>query len=231
MEGYKGRTIGRGMKPRGTHDNRAEDTRIVPMDTEDDEGHQSENLKILRDPDQRLPDPHNLETPISEDSPIGSESGPDDGFVAVTEANPLADLMRKSAEHNEQEVSAGMANLLNLNENPNPTGGEILKSDGAIITTTMTMEEIQERFPLRSLHIPVPDFVTPLGTDNTITVGPPMGLGEQPDGTFKIVVTIPEGYIEPMRQQAESDHETLEEWASKNYSEYLASWWSPPRMA
>lgn len=52
-------------------------------------------------------------------------------------------------------------------------------------------------------------------------------IGERPDGTFGLVVTIPEGLIEPIRQQAESDRVTPEEWVSTRLVEYMDSWWQP----
>jgi hypothetical protein len=54
-------------------------------------------------------------------------------------------------------------------------------------------------------------------------------IGENPDGTFGLVVTIPEGYIEPIRGQAESDGVSPEDWVSTRLNEYLESWWSAPK--
>jgi hypothetical protein len=53
------------------------------------------------------------------------------------------------------------------------------------------------------------------------------GLGERPDGTYGLVVTIPEGMIEPIREQAKSDKISAEEWVSTRLTEYLESWWQP----
>jgi hypothetical protein len=54
-------------------------------------------------------------------------------------------------------------------------------------------------------------------------------LGEQPDATFKLVVTLEEGYIEPVRQWAESDGLTVEEWVSRLVQQYLESWSQAPK--
>lgn len=54
-------------------------------------------------------------------------------------------------------------------------------------------------------------------------------LGQRGDGTFGLVVTIPEGLIEPIRGQAESDGLSSEEWVSVRLNEYLESWWSAPK--
>jgi hypothetical protein len=54
-------------------------------------------------------------------------------------------------------------------------------------------------------------------------------VGERSDGTFGMVLTIAEGYIDPIRQQADSDGVTPEEWVSQRFNEYLETWWSPPK--
>jgi hypothetical protein len=54
-------------------------------------------------------------------------------------------------------------------------------------------------------------------------------LGQQEDGTFKIVVTIREGLISPIEQQAEADRQTSEEWVSERFGEWLDSWWAAPQ--
>jgi hypothetical protein len=51
------------------------------------------------------------------------------------------------------------------------------------------------------------------------------GIGQQPDGTFKLVVTIAEGYFEGIKSQAESDGVTPEEWVSTRLGDYMEQWW------
>jgi hypothetical protein len=60
-------------------------------------------------------------------------------------------------------------------------------------------------------------------THSDTTVGP------REDGTFGIVVSIAEGYMEGIRQQAASDRMTPEAWVTQRLEEYLETWWSPPR--
>lgn len=55
------------------------------------------------------------------------------------------------------------------------------------------------------------------------------GLGEQPDGTFNLVLNIPEGLIEPIREQAASDGVTPEEWCRIRFVEMMDSWWEGPK--
>jgi len=59
----------------------------------------------------------------------------------------------------------------------------------------------------------------------------PEGLGEQPDGTYKLVVTVPEGYIGGIETQAEADGVSLERWVSDRLEEVFQSWWSAPKSS
>jgi hypothetical protein len=54
-------------------------------------------------------------------------------------------------------------------------------------------------------------------------------LGEQENGSYKLVTTIPEGYVEAVRQWAEGDGVTMEEWVDRQLSAYLENWGSPAR--
>jgi len=53
--------------------------------------------------------------------------------------------------------------------------------------------------------------------------------GERPDGTYGLVVTIPEGMIEPIREQAASDGISPEEWVTMRLVEVLETWWYPAK--
>lgn len=54
-------------------------------------------------------------------------------------------------------------------------------------------------------------------------------LGQQADGTFKVVLAIDEGYIESIRQEAEANSMTAEQWCSQQFNFFLESWWSKPK--
>lgn len=55
------------------------------------------------------------------------------------------------------------------------------------------------------------------------------GIGKRPDGTFGMLVTIPEGYLDPVKEQAASDGVSPEEWMSTRVVELLENFWSPAR--
>lgn len=50
-------------------------------------------------------------------------------------------------------------------------------------------------------------------------------LGQRQDGTYGVVIGIAEGYIEGVKQQAESDNMTIEAWLEQKLNEYLEQWW------
>ena len=54
-------------------------------------------------------------------------------------------------------------------------------------------------------------------------------LGQQSDGTFKLVLSVDEGYIESIKQEAESNGMTAEQWCSQQFNFFLESWWAKPK--
>lgn len=52
-------------------------------------------------------------------------------------------------------------------------------------------------------------------------------LGEQSNGSVKIVTTIPEGYYNAVKDWAESAGLTVEEWIDQCLSQYLETWGQP----
>lgn len=54
-------------------------------------------------------------------------------------------------------------------------------------------------------------------------------LGQQADGTYKLVLTVQEGYAESIKQEAEANGRTPEEWCSEQFNFFIESWWSPAK--
>ena len=54
-------------------------------------------------------------------------------------------------------------------------------------------------------------------------------LGPQADGSFLIAVRLEEGYLEPVRQWAEAEGISPEEWCSRQLSHYLETWGQPAK--
>jgi hypothetical protein len=71
------------------------------------------------------------------------------------------------------------------------------------------------------------DFPVAVLPDGRHVVNPK--LGTQSDGTFRMIVAIPEGLIDAIIDQAGYDGVSPEEWVSERVGEYLQQWWSPAR--
>ena len=56
-----------------------------------------------------------------------------------------------------------------------------------------------------------------------------IALGQQPDGSTKVVVTIQEGYFEAVTQWAESDGVPVEQWLSDRLYEYISTYGEPAK--
>jgi hypothetical protein len=54
-------------------------------------------------------------------------------------------------------------------------------------------------------------------------------VGEQPDGSFNVIIRLEEGYIEPVRQWAEAEGISVEDWCSRQLSHYLETWGQPAK--
>lgn len=157
----------------------------------------------------RIPDPPDTKLdPETEQNPVVAENGeeypPRTPYPILDDAT-LRDLMEKSKEpNNVVEMPAGTIVM--------PTAEEIHAITGEEALTT-------------------PDFLTPLGTDNTVTYGPPLGgktfshgIGRQASGDYGIVVTVPEQLVAGVLSQAELDGVTPEEWLTVRMGEYLEQW-------
>jgi hypothetical protein len=70
------------------------------------------------------------------------------------------------------------------------------------------------------------------GIDETVMrIYNDLTLGQQPDGSYKLVVAIPEGYIEGVKSQSELDNMTPEDWVSQKLAEYFEQWWFAPKQS
>lgn len=113
---------------------------------------------------------------------------------------------------------AAFARLQQLvGENPVVAEGAKSRFTPSGLIASATIEDIEELIGRVPVHI---------APDGQVTAFP---IGQRSDGTFGLVVSIPEGLIEPIRQQAESDRVSPEEWVSTRLVEYLESWWSAPQ--
>lgn len=56
-----------------------------------------------------------------------------------------------------------------------------------------------------------------------------LAIGPQPDGSEKFIITIQEGYTDAVRQWAEADGVTVEQWLSDRLYEYVSTYGEPAK--
>lgn len=74
------------------------------------------------------------------------------------------------------------------------------------------------------IETPAGGYVFGIDTASESSLPESFSLGQQPNGTFGLVISVPEGYIEGIKLQAQLDNMTTEEWVSFRLGEYLESW-------
>ena len=60
-----------------------------------------------------------------------------------------------------------------------------------------------------------------------VMLKPDSGPVIQPNGDLSVLVSISEEYVEPVRQWADAEGKTVEEWLTQQLGSYLESWGSP----
>lgn len=110
---------------------------------------------------------------------------------------------------------------------PFPISPDYRNLGGVEITRFMSYEDAAQVLKnISTLELPegyAMGIDTAIGDDRSVAqVFIP--LGQQPNGTFKLAVAVPEGYIEGIKLQAQLDNMTTEEWVSFRLGEYLESW-------
>lgn len=226
-KGNKNSRVGFGMKPRGVQENQVDES-VEPIEEQEevsvDEGQQDAPEKVELDGLEGPLDSSTLETEnvaagnvpsvplegmLSDDNPslpsdyLGIERS-SDAAAKLEElmkvAEPIKfDLSRLTADN----IDKFKANI----ENSGPIRAATLEEITAI--TGIKQAEWEAAHPTEE--------------------APEQRRGERGDGTFGMVVSIPEGYIDIIRDQAESDGITPEAWMNIRVQEIMDQWWQVPK--
>lgn len=133
----------------------------------------------------------------------------------------LANILAQSADENgEKHADSATVQCCERDDNddgncdihsaPGVFRNRQFNGDGQCIVTSIPQKEAQE-------------FLRKIQGTSTPPIGP------RPDGTYGAVVTVPEGYWEPICEQAASDGITPYEWLSIRVQEIMETWWAPPQ--
>lgn len=175
------------------------------------------------------------------------------GFVDPPQRDPLEELMGKwpgeaiGAIENRADLSEDQKENLREFADASPgTYGAVERGTGDHTTPglrNMTEEELQklkDNHPLimvqrQATQVTIAEIEAVMANGRIVNIEPDgrvvlsSSVGQRSDGTFGLVVSIPEGMIEPIREQAASDSVTPEDWVSTRLLEYMESWWSAPK--
>jgi len=203
----KGRPIGAGMKPREINENetiqQAETEELVSTES----GQEETAVEPVLEASEQIETSHTLEPQSEEENIVASQAelSPILGISNLEEM--LSQSQEEAAEKESQATNLFPPKIVQELESINKRmeAGERIEIVGSI------PQDLAK------------GFLKQIQTAITPPVGPRL------DGTYGMVVTIPEGMIEPIRGQAESDRVTPEEWVSTRLGEYLEDWWQPAK--
>ena len=191
----KNSRVGMGMKPRGTVPQSRTPAAVVDEKTPENASADAVQPEGAKVIDSEFPEVG--ETP---NTPVQILD------PSVAEADPLDDLLEKSKEPTPLVFDG--SKLGDFKVEPENSRIEMVVTG---LTQGHTPETSTDEVFGPGAKVVAPSFIR--------------GLGEQPDGTFKLAITIPEGYIDPIREQAESDRMSAEEWCSMRFQEIMDTWW------
>ncbi len=204
MENEKNKRAGIGQKPRGRQQTRGVEALPSEKPVASNEGQEEGVKDPVSEPADRVQEGGGL---LEEISTISDKTAEKEKMssVAVFEADKsLEEMLAKSVHEDGKAVAIGT---------------DLSVSGG---------KEIAPRIIFRSSEFTDADREMledlPPGKITVVDM-----LGQQLDGSFRVAVRLEEGYIEPVRQWAEAEGITVEEWCSRQLSHYLETWGQPAK--
>ena len=226
MENEKNKRAGIGQKPRGRQQTRGVEALPGEKQVASNEGQEEGVKDPVSEPADRVQEGGGL---LEEISTISDKTAENEKMssVAVSESKSLEEMLAKSIHEDGHAKEENP--LLTVNRETSAVrratpeeeeafrqqkmGNAIRDSGGFETARLMSVEEANKY--LASL------------APQAGTAYPQ--LGQQPDGSFKVAIRLAEGYIEPVRQWAEAEGITVEEWCSRQLSHYLETWGQPAK--
>lgn len=217
-EGQTKRRIGQGMKPR---DKQAEDKHSHPVTHKDHTEPQDDCVEYAEELPTTEGQPESILEPVlarQEGELSGDHLEPETvqnldspETAGVAQSDPLAEALAESGTVPEYEYE----------DNCYGTGAGKVSTNLTPAEMDATVEKMTEHF--------VREIMFEGLAEAPWRPSQPQPLGLQPDGSYKIVTTIPEGYLQAVKDWAENDGVTLEEWVNRQLSGYLENWGSPAK--
>lgn len=204
-KGQKNRRIGMGMKERNLQADSGE--------VENPEVVEASTTVGQETPENEAPDSQNavLTTPEEQD-----EKG------KVDEEKPLQ-ILESPEKPEEPEIVAGSELMKALEESGEPSlpsWPTVCIHGNSVEKPCPKCEAIGRSPESDGLHIS--EMPGSIQIDREV-----VPLGPQPDGTTKIILTIPEGYWEAVKEWADSSGQGVEEWCNALFLQNLETWAAP----
>ena len=232
MENEKNKRAGIGQKPRGRQQTRGIEALPSEKPVASNEGQEEGVKDPVSETADRVQEGGGL---LEEISTISDKTAENEKIpsVAVLEGQSLEEMLAKSKQEN--PVMGGLRRAT-------PEEEEAFKQQAAaravrnepIVCRTLTGEEldsipvsggfIAERLMSKEEAHEVLDSIS-----RRVDAALHPKIGEQPDGSFNVILRLEEGYIEAVRQWAEAEGLSVEEWVARQFSHYLETWGQPAK--
>ena len=203
MENEKNKRAGIGQKPRGRQQTRGIEALPSEKPVASNEGQEEGVKDPVSETADRVQEGGGL---LEEISTISDKTAENEKIpsVAVLEGQSLEEMLAKSKQEN--PVMGGLRRAT-------PEEEEAFRQQTVIRTVRpFTAEELATLDDLPAGKITLRSE-----------------LGEQPDGSFNVILRLEEGYIEAVRQWAEAEGLSVEEWVARQFSHYLETWGQPAK--
>ena len=203
MENEKNKRAGIGQKPRGRQQTRGVEALPSEKPVASNEGQEEGVKDPVSETADRVQEGGGL---LEEISTISDKTAENEKIpsVAVLEGQSLEEILAKSKQEN--PVMGGLRRAT-------PEEEEAFRQQTVIRTVRpFTAEELATLDDLPAGKITLRSE-----------------LGEQPDGSFNVILRLEEGYIEAVRQWAEAEGLSVEEWVARQFSHYLETWGQPAK--
>ena len=203
MENEKNKRAGIGQKPRGRQQTRGVEALPSEKPVASNEGQEEGVKDPVSETADRVQEGGGL---LEEISTISDKTAENEKIpsVAVLEGQSLEEMLAKSKQEN--PVMGGLRRAT-------PEEEEAFRQQTVIRTVRpFTAEELATLDDLPAGKITLRSE-----------------LGEQPDGSFNVILRLEEGYIEAVRQWAEAEGLSVEEWVARQFSHYLETWGQPAK--
>lgn len=213
-----GGRIGQGMKPRQSATGALAEAAGTPTEVSAGEGQEQGVPVPVEGVEVAEQNSTTLEPGTGENGVQNLESAESE---TVALPGSLEELMRKSRDGDIERVADSIMSTL----------GRAEQIDHVRDHQPPHVEEHPAAIVIRGNTLSTEDLAAFVHMNGKIEYHPPEHphVGQREDGTFGVVVTLAEGLIEPIGEQAAADKITVEEWLNMRLAEYLETWWQPAK--